>query len=186
LAFFFWSLVLFMLVFVSSQINKEFNIGGISQFVMSSLRKRHHLNVDVRKWGLVFAKCTIVCESFKDLISKLEKHNNDAIEYEMKLKKHISHQESRRKLYHVKDKVCSIKGGIPMHYPWQNWLIMRKLLFQGYKCATKWYLGLDNSLLIWWVSPIDMGMGNMFNIWKSCGQMIPISQLDLCCGFFAF
>jgi hypothetical protein len=46
---------------------------------MSRLRKRHHFNVDVRKKGFVFAKC-IVCESLKDLISKLGKNNSDAIE----------------------------------------------------------------------------------------------------------
>jgi hypothetical protein len=37
---------------------------------MKRLRKRHHLNVDVRKRGHVLAKCTM-CESLKDLISKL-------------------------------------------------------------------------------------------------------------------
>jgi len=55
-----------------SHINKELNIGGISQSVMSILKKRHHLNVDVRKKGFVFAKC-IMCESLKDLISNWEK-----------------------------------------------------------------------------------------------------------------
>jgi hypothetical protein len=34
-------------VYVSWQISKELNIGGISQFAMSRLKKRHHLNVDV-------------------------------------------------------------------------------------------------------------------------------------------
>jgi hypothetical protein len=67
---------------------------------MSRLRKRHYLNVDVQKRGLIFTKC-IVYESFKDLISKLGKNNNEAIEYEAKLKKHILHQESCRNLYHT-------------------------------------------------------------------------------------
>jgi hypothetical protein len=44
----------------------------------------------------MFAKCN-VCESLKDLISKLGKHNNNAIEYEMKLKKQIFHQKLCRK-----------------------------------------------------------------------------------------
>ncbi len=35
-------------------------------------------------------KC-IVCESLKDLISKLGKNNNEALKYEAKLKKHILH-----------------------------------------------------------------------------------------------
>jgi len=78
-------------VFVSWQINKELNIGGISQFAMSRLKKRHHLNVDVRKWGFVFVKYS-VCESLKDLISKLGKNSNDALKYEAKLRKHILHQ----------------------------------------------------------------------------------------------
>jgi hypothetical protein len=37
-----------------------------------------------------FSKC-LVCESFKDLTSKLGKHSNSVIEYEMKLKKQILH-----------------------------------------------------------------------------------------------
>jgi hypothetical protein len=57
---------------------------------MSKLRKRHHLNVDVRERGFVFAKCTM-CESLKDLISKLGRNNNDGKEYELKLKKHLLH-----------------------------------------------------------------------------------------------
>jgi hypothetical protein len=59
---------------------------------MSRLRKRHHLNVDVQKWGSVFAKC-IVYESLKDLISKLGKNSNEALEYEVKLIKYILHQK---------------------------------------------------------------------------------------------
>jgi hypothetical protein len=55
---------------------------------MNRLKKRHCLNVDVKKRGLIFTK-SIVCESFKDLISKLGKHSNDAIEYELKLRKDI-------------------------------------------------------------------------------------------------
>jgi len=82
------------------QISKELNIGGISQFAMNRLKKRHHLNVDVKKRGYVFAKC-IVCKSLKDLISKLEKNNSDARKYELKLKKHLLHQESCRSLYHT-------------------------------------------------------------------------------------
>jgi hypothetical protein len=48
----------------------------------------------------VFVK-RIVCESLKALICKLGKNNNEALEYEAKLKKHILHQESFRKLYHT-------------------------------------------------------------------------------------
>jgi hypothetical protein len=43
---------------------------------MSKLRKRHHLNVDVRKRGSIFAKC-IVCESLKEFKSKLGRNNSD-------------------------------------------------------------------------------------------------------------
>ncbi len=84
---------------------------------MSRLRKRHHFNIDVRKQRLIFAKCN-VCESLKDLISKLGKHNNNVIEYEMKLIKHILHQEScKKKKSYMENKVHSIKGGIPMYNP---------------------------------------------------------------------
>jgi hypothetical protein len=67
---------------------------------MNRLKKRHHLNVDVQKRGLVFAKCTI-CESLKDLISKVGRNNNEVIEYEGKLRNHILHQEFCRNLYHT-------------------------------------------------------------------------------------
>ncbi len=53
---------------------------------MNYLGKNHHFNVDVRKWGSNFVKC-IVCESFKDLISKIEKNSVDAREHEIKLRK---------------------------------------------------------------------------------------------------
>jgi hypothetical protein len=88
------------ILFVLLQISKESNIGGISQSTMNRLKKKHHLNENVQEWRLVFTKC-IVCESFKDLISKLGKHNNNAIDYEVKLKKHILHQEWCENLYHT-------------------------------------------------------------------------------------
>jgi hypothetical protein len=87
-------------VFVEWQISKELSIGGIFQSTMSRLKRRHHLNVDVQKRGSMFAKCTI-CESLKNLISKLGKNNNEALKYEVKLRKHILHQESRKNLYHI-------------------------------------------------------------------------------------
>jgi hypothetical protein len=60
---------------------------------MNKLRKRHHLNVDVRKRGSMFTKC-IMCESLKDLISKLGKNSSDAREYELRLRKHLLHQRA--------------------------------------------------------------------------------------------
>jgi len=94
------NLFLFFFVFVGWQINKELSIGSIFQFAMSRLKKKHHLNADVRKRGFMFAKC-IVCESLKDLISKLGKNSNEVLEYEVKLKNHILHQESCRNLHHT-------------------------------------------------------------------------------------
>jgi len=94
------SLIYIYIVFVGWQINKESNIEGIFQSAMSRLRKRHPLNVNVRKRGSVFAKCTI-CESLKDLISKLGKNSNESLEYETKLIKHIFHHKSCRNLYHI-------------------------------------------------------------------------------------
>jgi hypothetical protein len=87
-------------VFLGWQVRQELNIGGIYKFAMNKVRKRRHLNVDVQKRGSVFAKC-IVWESLKDSICKLGKHSNEPLEYEVKLKKHILHQESCRKLYHT-------------------------------------------------------------------------------------
>jgi hypothetical protein len=63
------------------------------------LRKRYHFNVDVRKKRSIFTKCTI-CESLRDLISKLGKNSNDARKYEIWLKKHLLHQKLCKSLYH--------------------------------------------------------------------------------------
>jgi hypothetical protein len=65
---------------------------------MSWLRKKHQINVDVRKRGFTFAKCTM-CESLKDLISKVGKNNVNGKEAQMKLKRHNKHQESYKTLY---------------------------------------------------------------------------------------
>jgi hypothetical protein len=48
----------------------------------------------------MFTKC-YVCESLKNLISKLGKNNNEVLKYEAKLRKHILHQESCKNLYHT-------------------------------------------------------------------------------------
>ncbi len=80
------------------QINKELNIDEISQFAMSWLRKKHHLNVDVQKKGFTFAKC-IVCESLKDLVLKVGKSSASEKEVQMKLKRHNKHQKNCRALY---------------------------------------------------------------------------------------
>jgi hypothetical protein len=54
---------------------------------MSRLKRKYHLNVDVRKRGSTFAKC-IICECLKNLISKVGKNNVNVKEHEMKQKKH--------------------------------------------------------------------------------------------------
>jgi hypothetical protein len=59
---------------------------------MNWLKKKKHLNMDVQKRRSIFAKCTI-CESLKDLISKVGKKNPCVKEHEIKLKKHIIHQK---------------------------------------------------------------------------------------------
>jgi hypothetical protein len=48
----------------------------------------------------MFAKC-IICESLKDLIFKLGMNNNEALKYEVKLRKHILHQGSCKLLYYT-------------------------------------------------------------------------------------
>jgi len=149
---------------------------------MIRLRKKHHLNIDVQKWGSIFAKC-IICEYLKYLISKLVNHNNSVFEYEMKLRKHILHQESCRNLCHTwRIKFVQSKEEFPcvIHDKMDH----VKIDVPRLQCVTKWYLGLDNCLLL---SHVAHGHGTkyMLNIQMSCGQMIPISQLDLCCGSFA-
>jgi len=67
---------------------------------MSHLRKKHRLSVDVKKWDYIFVKCTI-CESLKDLISKVGKNSTSAKEHETKLQKHNIHRESCICFYHT-------------------------------------------------------------------------------------
>lgn len=60
-----------------------------------------HKNVNVRKHGFNFAMCTI-CESLKDMISKVSKHDGRKVKnYELQLKRHNIRQESCRQLYHM-------------------------------------------------------------------------------------
>jgi hypothetical protein len=80
--FCFWGVIL--------QISKELNIDEVFQFVINQLMKKYHLNVNVQKGGSTFAKC-IVCESLKDLISKVRKNSASAKEHEFKLKRHNKH-----------------------------------------------------------------------------------------------
>jgi hypothetical protein len=54
------------------------------------LKKKGHLNVDVKIQGFNFVKC-IICESLKDLISNFGKNSDGAKEHEMKLWKHNIH-----------------------------------------------------------------------------------------------
>jgi hypothetical protein len=42
-----------------------------------------------------------MCESLKDLISKFGRNNNDVKKYELKLKKHILHQEFCKSMHHI-------------------------------------------------------------------------------------
>jgi hypothetical protein len=58
----------------------------------------------------MFVECN-VCESLKDLISKLGKNNNEALKYEVKLRKYILNQELCKKLIpYLEDRVSAIKG----------------------------------------------------------------------------
>ncbi len=45
-------------------------------------------------------KC-VVCESLKGLISKSGNNSNEALKYEVKLKKHVLHQKSCKNLYYI-------------------------------------------------------------------------------------
>jgi len=72
------------------QISKELNIDEVFQFVMSQLMKKYHFNVNVQKRGSTFAKC-IVCESLKDLISKVGQNSASAMEHEFNLKMYNKH-----------------------------------------------------------------------------------------------
>jgi hypothetical protein len=72
---------------------------------MNWLKKKKHLNVDVRKKGFVFAKC-IICESLKDLISKAGKNNLSVKEHGIKLKKHNIHGFSLNPKMRSSNKSC--------------------------------------------------------------------------------
>jgi hypothetical protein len=88
---YYWRLAFFLIFVITFlKIKKELKIEGIFQFAMNMLKNKHHLNIDVWKWRFDFTKCTL-CESLKDLISKLGKSNNNVKEYELKLKKHNLH-----------------------------------------------------------------------------------------------
>jgi hypothetical protein len=131
-------------------------------------------------------KCTI-CESLKDLMSKLGKNSNEALEYEAKLRKHIIHQKSFRNLYHTwrtksmrsKDEfLCIIHD--KMDYA--------KTMFSRLQVCNKMTFGLGQSFVTL-TGMIVHGHGdeNMHNILMNYCQTIPISQLGPCyncCGLW--
>jgi len=82
-----------------AKINNELNTDEVSQSTMNQLKKKFHINVDVRKKGSTFVKC-IIYESLKDLISKAGKNSVNVKEHELKLKRHNKHEESCKCLYH--------------------------------------------------------------------------------------
>jgi len=164
-------------------ISKELSIGIIFQLRMNRLRKRHHPNVDMGKRGLIFAKC-IVCESLKDLKSKLEKNNSDAKEYELKLKKRILQQESYRSLYHIwrskfmqsKDEFLCVIRDKTDH---------AKLAFTRFQVMNKMIYELGQ-LPITFISMIVHGHGDerYAQYSNELWLMILISQLGHYCGYF--
>jgi hypothetical protein len=66
---------------------------------MNQLKKKYDFNVDVQRRGSNFAKC-VVCESFKNFISKVGKNSASGKEHELKLKRHNKNQELCVCLYH--------------------------------------------------------------------------------------
>jgi hypothetical protein len=122
------------------QISKELNIDEASQSTMNRLKRKFHLNFNVQKRGSTFTKC-IVCESLKDLISKVGKNNASANEHELKLKRHNKHQKSSRCLYHSwKKKVHSIKRGVLCII--HNKMDHPKTIILRLQVKKKWFLGL--------------------------------------------
>jgi len=151
---------------------------------MSPLKKKYHLNVDVPKKGSTFAKC-IICESLKDLISKVGKNNASAKEHELKMKRHNKHQESCRHLYdswksksiQSKEQFLCIIHGKMDHL---------KIVLQRLQVKNKKVVGLSE-LPIMLTRMIVHGHGDeaiLFNTQMNCSPMTLISQLDLFCIYY--
>jgi hypothetical protein len=123
---------------------------------MSKVRKRHHININVQKRGLTFAKC-LMCQSVKDLILKLGKNSNDAREYDLKLKKHLLHQKLCKILYHTWRSKFVFERWVPTCYPWQNGLVEN--------CIPKVVGGKQNDLWAWTIAHYLDGYDNSWSWW---------------------
>jgi hypothetical protein len=98
-------------------------------------KRKKHLNVDVRKKGSIFAKC-IICESLKDLISKVGKNNLSVKEHGIKLKKHNIHGLSLNPKMRSSNKSCK---EVPV--VWMHWSMQTKLYVWSHcqgSCFFRW------------------------------------------------
>ena len=85
--------------FLCPQTISRLGLPSISQASVSRIRKRVFSNVDVKKFGCMFFKCT-ECELLKDFIQKAVKGRDDWFSLRATLNNHLRHQESYRRLYH--------------------------------------------------------------------------------------
>lgn len=82
------------------QTSTSFGIQSVSQSTVSRLRNSVFRNVDVRKGGFNFSKCS-ECEHYKDLIDMSIKGSEERENLKRELRKHNNHQGSCRNLYHA-------------------------------------------------------------------------------------
>jgi len=164
-------------------INKELNIDEVFQFAMNQLKRKYHLNVDLRKRGSTFAKC-IVCKSLKDSISKVGKNNASAKDHELKLKKHNKHQESCRHLYHS-CKAESIQSKEEFLCIIHDKMDHSKTTLPRLQVKNKMVVGLSQ-LLITLTKMIVHGHGDeaLLNTQMNCGPMTLILQLGFICVYY--
>ncbi len=168
--------------------------------MMNMLRKRHHLNVGVKERGFVSTKC-IMCESLKDLISKLGKI----------IMTRENMNWSWENIFCIKScaKPCTILGGLSlcvpkmnsyMPYKWQNgscenytpkvasgkwndlwaWTIAHYLDGYDNSCShgDERYTQYSNEL---WLDDRNFTIGSLlwfFELWKKLKLMSPRSCLS--------
>ena len=85
--------------FLCLQTNSRLGLPSVSQPSFSQIRKKVFSNVDVKKFGCMFSKCTEY-KLLKDFIQKAVKGSDDWFSLRTTLNNHLRHQESCRRLYH--------------------------------------------------------------------------------------
>ena len=81
------------------QVNAGFRMDAVSKFAISRMKKRAFRNVDVKKAGSTFSKCS-ECMELKEFQCAAIRNSMDEKKWQRRFDEHMAYQLSCQKLYH--------------------------------------------------------------------------------------